>query len=124
MNKQMLEDFIKDLKRKNKILVVSLIIACALFVVMTIFALSSFEINYENTADYDYTIDQDANAEGSIDQNIDMSKNYPEDNNNMVYMICGTVILCVLILTVGVVLYGKSKSKGTHNNTKNEENHD
>lgn len=114
MTKQMLEELLVETKKKNKVLLVSLIIAVVLFVGMAIFAFATFEVTYESSTEYEFSQDADTQGDGSqIEQTIDMSKEH-----NSTYVICGTVILAVAILTVGVVLYGKSKSK--NNNTQNE----
>lgn len=125
MTKQMLEDFINSLKRKNKILTICLIIAVALFVGMTIFAFSSFEITYEEKTDYDYSIEQGGNTQGdnsSIDQNIDLSETH--DRNDTVYVVCATIILCVLLITTGVIVYVKSKTTRTYTYTQNKKDND
>lgn len=117
MTKEMLKDIINELKKKNKILLISLITSIVMFIGMTIFAFSTFEFTYEETADITYDITQDADTQGSnsnIEQTIDLSKS--GDTNNSVYLICGAIILCVAIISAGVVIYGKSKSKRKDNN--------
>lgn len=110
MTKEMLFDLVKDLKRKNKILVCVLCLFVVLFIGMTIFAFSEFEITVDNETNYEYDIEQEANTNGdnsSISQYNDLStKEY--DN---VILICGTICFCILCVVSGVVIYGKCKNK-------------
>lgn len=118
MTKQMLEELVEALQKKNKSLLIALIVIVALFIGMTIFAFSSFEVSCETNTEYEFS--QEAGTEGDnsqIQQEIDLS-----GKENQLDTICGTIIGCVFILTVGgiVIFYGARKSKG--NNTKNKEN--
>ena len=111
MTRDMLEELATELKRKNKILLVCLIVSIALLFGMTIFAFSEFHITYENSTTY--TTEQSADTQGDnshIEQTIETS-----DDNGSSYIIAGAVIVGLLILTVGgVLIYGKSTSKN-HN---------
>lgn len=121
MNKRMLEDLLKCEKHKTKILSILLAVFICLFVAMTIFAFCSFDIDYEETTDISYDIEQGADTKGDnsgINQDIDLSQN--DKSSDSIY-ICGTIILCVTVITAGVVVYGKSKSKSKNNNKKDKE---
>lgn len=105
MTKEMLAEIIKDLRHKNKILIICLIVSILLLILTAAFAFSDFEFRYTETNDY--TIDTTASADGTnaeMNQSVDLS-----NENNPTYIICGTVVVCMIILCVGVGLtYGKS----------------
>lgn len=108
MTKKMYEDLIKDLKRKNRWLIIGLSCVAALLIIMSIVAFSCFEFSYEYVEDTDTNIEQNA-GDGEVNQNVDMSENHADFDG--IYTICGTVIICVLIIVIGVcVVYGKSKN--------------
>ena len=109
MTKNMLEELVNELKRKNKILLVCLILSIIFLVAMTVFAFSEFQITYENSTTY--TTKQNADTQGENSQ-IQHTIDTKSDDNGMAYIIAGSVIVCLLILTVGgVLIYGKSASK-------------
>ena len=119
MTKEMLEEFIKELKRKNRILLIVIAVMSALLIGMTAFAFSTFEVKY--TTSNEYTIDADADIDGdnaNVSQHVDLS-----NENNPIYMICGTVILCMVVLCVGGVLvyHGKGARKNKDNGAKKED---
>lgn len=111
MTKDMLEQYIKDLKRKNKILLVCLILSIVFLLGMTAFAFSEFHIVYERNTTY--TAEQNADTQGDnseIQQTIDTS-----ESGSKPYIIAGAVICGLLILTVGAMfIYGKSTSKNCY----------
>lgn len=123
MTKTMLEDLIKELKRKNKILIIVIAILTSLFLGMTIFAFSSFEISIENSSDIEYDIDQDAKTEGE-NSSITQTNNLSNNSHDIMYITCGTVLILTLILTSGVIVYGKRKNAHTHKNKKDQKNND
>lgn len=108
MTNEMLEDFIKELKRKNRVLFIISAITIALLIGMTAFAFSEFHIVYESKTTY--TAEQNADTQGNnsdIQQTIDTS-----EDGSKAYIIAGAVVVGLLILTAGgVFIYGKSTSK-------------
>lgn len=117
MTKQMYDDYIKSLKKKQKALIAVIIIISALLIGMTIFAFSEFEISIESNDTYKIEQTQTAEGEGNITLNQESLDTTPGSN---VYTICGTVIVCILIIVIGLVVYGKSKSKPKNNNQEKE----
>lgn len=122
MTKEMLEEFIKELKRKNRILLIVIAIMGVLLVCMTAFAFSTFEINYSTSNDY--IVDENADIDGdnaSVDQNVDFSS-----ENNPIYIICGTVILCMVVFCVGVglIYHGKSTRENKNNGSEKKDGAD
>ena len=120
MTKEMYEELAKDLKRKNKILLICLIVSIVLLFGMTIFAFSKVDIVYESSTTY--TAEQNADTQGdnsAIKQTIDTS-----EDGNKTYIIAGAVIVGLLILTAGAVLiYGKSTSKNHDQTESADKNH-
>ena len=117
MNKQMLEDLLKVEKHKNKILSILLTIFICLFIGMTIFAFSSFDMSYEDN--YDYTIEQDADTSGDNSE-INQTANISIGENSKYFVVGIAIIAFATIIIVGVILYGKSKTKNY--DKKNEKN--
>lgn len=113
MTKKMYDDYIKALKRREKLLVTVLVIFIALFVGVTIFAFSEFEVSYEKQEEYVYENTQTQTAESDAD--ITQTQTYVQPSqdkkDNTVYIICGAVVTCVLIIVIGLVIYGTNKSK-------------
>ena len=113
----MYEDFIKVLKKRNKILIIALCVVVALLIGMSIFAFSEFEIVYETETVEEYEITQEVdNGEGGSNV-TNQSMSFDEENDNT-KMICGAVIVCTLIIVGGITLGGtiKAKSKSKKNN--------
>lgn len=124
MNAKMLQDALDAEKRKTKILSIILTIAICAFVGMTIFAFCSFEVVREDVTEISYENNQDANTEGD-NSSITLTNTTSETNDdNTVYVICGTVIVCIALIILGVYLYGKSKStyKKDNQNTQKDSN--
>lgn len=117
MTKQMYEDYIKAQKRKIRGLIIAVVVMAILLIGMSIVAFSSFEIAYEYTEDEYVDIDQNAEDSDNVTQNADAHKS--ELQIDKTYIICGTIILCVLITVIGVVIYGKSKSKNNNSTSQN-----
>lgn len=108
MTKQMLLDLVKQLKKRNKVLIIAVAVLVALFVGMTIFAFSEFDISVETKTEYDIKQDAELDGENSIiSQENEIERTIESDKTAV---ICGTVIVCIGILTAGVVIYGKRKS--------------
>lgn len=108
MTNEMLVELVKELKRKNRILLVVIVVMSALLIGMTAFAFSEFHVVYESNTTY--TAEQNADTKGDnskIQQTIDTS-----EDGSKVYIIAGAVVVGLLILTAGgVFIYGKSTSK-------------
>lgn len=110
MTKQMYEDFIKILKKRNKNLIIALCVAIALFIGMSIFAFSEFEIIYETETCETYDISQEVdNGEGGSNiTSQNMSFDEEKDNTKT---ICITTIICSLIVVGGLIVGGTIKAK-------------
>lgn len=111
MTKDMFEQYIKDLKRKNKILIVCLILSIVFLLGMTAFAFTEFHIVYDKTTTY--TAEQNADTQGDnseIQQTIDTS-----ESESKTFIIAASIVIGLLILTAGVtIIYGKSISKNNY----------
>lgn len=111
MTKKMYDDLIKDLRRKNKWLIVGLVCVLVLLIIMSVVAFSCFEFSYEYVEDKDTNIEQNAgDGGGEVNQNVDMSE---KEETDKIRTICGAVTLCVLIIVIGVCVHGKSKNNNT-----------
>lgn len=121
MTKQMMTDYIKQLRKKVTILIVLVVILSILLAGSIVWALLEYEtVTYEEET---VEIDMDAESEfGDVNQTNDMSKVGVDIN---IFLICGTGLLMILILCAtilgGIYLYGKSKNKNSYNEKKNED---
>lgn len=114
MTKQMLDDLVKDLNKKVKRLSIALVVFIVLFVGMTAFAFSEFDIVCEEDTKYEYDISQDANTNGDNSEiNQEQKVELPTKNNDTL-IICISVVVCLAIITTGVILYGKAKNKANY----------
>ena len=113
MTKEMLKDYIKVLKKKYKIVLIALIVVSLLFVGMTIFAFSEFEIETETETKYEFENEAKADGENAV---ITQNNTINEFHEFVVIAIiaCSALVLMAIIITVGVVIYGKSKIKNYH----------
>lgn len=114
----MLNDMVEILKRKIKILYIVIAILGAVIIGLSIFAFSEFEIVVEETTTYETQNDIDQNASIIESGNIEQDAGdyiIAEESDNTVFIICGTVIVCLFLIIGGVLIYGKSKS--TYNKT-------
>lgn len=113
MTKEMYQDYIKALKKKYKIVLIALIVVSALLVGMTIFAFSEFEIETETETKYEF--ENDVENEGDY-STITQSNTINEHHQFVIIAIiaCSALVLMALIITIGVVIYGKSKNESHH----------
>lgn len=107
MTNGMLKDYIKTIEKKFKRLVILTIILALVCVALIVFLFSNYEVVYEEyKEETEYTIEQENSNNGENTAIVDSSIS----NNNDLYTICGTVIICTIIFTGGLVIYGKSKN--------------
>lgn len=116
MTKQMLEDYVKQVKRTLRIQRIVIFTLALLLVLMFAFAMSSFEIVVNEDTDIDYDVEQETSKGGNNTNTVILT------TDNQTYIICGTVMVCVAIITTGVVAYGKSKN--TYLDTKTSSSND
>lgn len=102
----MSKDLINAMRKKIKWLTAAVVILAILLVAVAVFAFSDFEMIFETVDDYE--IQQD---NGEINGNAQIEQQANVNENNDTVMICGTIILCVLIVTIGVVVYAHSRKK-------------
>lgn len=106
MTNKMLEDLVQTLNKKVKRLTIIAVILGVLFVAISLFVLTNYEIIYENyTEETEYTVEQNSADGGTNTAIVDSDIN----NNNDLFVICGTVIMCAIVITGGLVIYGKTK---------------
>ena len=104
----MLKDYIKALEKKYRIVLVALIVVSVLLAGMTIFAFSDFEIETESETKYEF----ENEAENEGDNATIMQTNTINEFHEFVIIAiiaCVALVLLALIITIGVVIYGKSK---------------
>lgn len=107
MTNKMLEDLIKTLNKKVKRLTIIAIVLGVLFVAISVFVLTNYEIIYESyTEDTEYTVEQYSADGGNNTAIVDSNIN----KNNDLFVICGTIIMCAIVITGGLVIYGKTKN--------------
>lgn len=109
----MLEDYVKQVKRTLRIQRIVIIVLAVLLALTFALAVSSFEIDVDNDTEIDYDVKQNGR---------DNSNCVTINADNQTYIICGTIMVCVAIITTGVVAYGKSKD--THNYTETSTDND
>lgn len=106
MSKAMLEDYVKQVKKTLRIQRIVIIVLAVLLALTLALAMSSFEIEIDDDTEVDYQVEQNGR---------DNSNSVTINGDNQTYIICGTIMVCVAIITTGVVAYGKSKN--TYNDT-------
>lgn len=109
MTKEMLEEYVKAVKRKNNALIIAIIILCIALAVCVTLLFCEFETT--ETVTYEITTEQDT-TDGGDNHFTSENGNTTNTTNDT------TVILCVLIgcatlvgITYLLVSYGKSKNK-------------
>lgn len=107
MTNSMLKDLVKSQKLTIKRLIILAIVLGVICLSLFIFVLTNYEVVYEEIyQDEEYTVEQDSADGGNNTAIIDSEVNA----NNDLFTICGTVIVCAIIITGGVILYGKTKN--------------
>lgn len=115
MTKEMYKELCEALKRRNTILLVVVIVLCAVVIGVSVFAFSQFEINYEDSEEYD--IEYDADVQDVSGNNNTLEQSFTNTAKSIsdiaIVMICLIVLVFIIALTiiVGVYLYGKNKSE-------------
>lgn len=114
MTNKMKEDLIKALRRKIVVLAIVCAVLAMAVVGLIIFIACEYEIAYEEYEEYvDYEIVQDTgDGEGAGDNYAIVDSRVSNDDNDIVSTICGAVIISVIIIMVGVIIYGKTNNKG------------
>lgn len=124
MTKEMFNDLIKVLKRKNKILLVLVIVLAVALVGMTAFAFSEFDIVVEQDESTTYNIEQNAETNGNDsaisqdDANIEII----EESDNSGWIVI--VVIGVVVLAIIGVKYGESIKKNNNRKTEIQEDND
>lgn len=107
----MLEDLIKVLKKKITILTVVCVFLALACVGLIVFVTCEYEVVYEEYEEtIDYEITQDI-GNGSGDNVAIIGSDVNSGTNDETSVICGAVIASVLIVVIGVIIYGKTKNK-------------
>lgn len=116
MTNKMKEDLIKALRRKIVVLAIVCAVLAMAVVGLIIFIAWEYEIAYEEYEEYvDYEIVQDTgDGEGAGDNYAIVDSTVEE--SDPVSVICGTAITCVIIIMVGVIIYGKTSNKNKKEN--------
>lgn len=85
---------------------------------LIVFIACEYEIAYEQYEEtVDYEIIQDTGEGTSEGDNYAIvDSRVSNDDNDIVSTICGTVILCVIIVVAGVIIYGKTSNKNKKEN--------
>lgn len=105
----MLEDLIKVLKKKITILTVVCVVLALACVGLIVFVTCEYEVVYEEYEEtIDYEIDQDTES-GSGDNVAIIGSDVNNGTNDETSIICGAVVASVIIIVIGVVIYGKTK---------------
>ena len=123
MNTKMQEDYIRLLEKKNRHKLIVIFILSILLAACVVFLFTQFEFVIEDTTEISYDVDQDSGEGGSNDAMLDMSE---DETADPFAMMCGTAIVCTLIIMGGIIIHGKTKNKSPHkensqnNNSKKE----
>lgn len=112
----MLEDYVKQLRKTLRIYRIVLLSLTILLVAVCALAISSFEITIDEDTRVDYDVEQTTDNSGDNTNTLNVNM------DNQTYIVCGTIMVCVGIITTGLVAYGKSKN--THNYTQASSNND
>lgn len=112
MTPAMYKDIIKKQQKSLLYHRIAIAVLALLFIGMSIFAFSEFEIVYETVTDYEYEVDQDIISD-DYGGDIELEQFAEQVDNTPVYVVCATVIIIALI--AGGVYYGshKPKNQGT-----------
>lgn len=115
MTKEMLKLYIKQQERKIKGLIATIVLLSVVLVVFAGLFFADLDVDINNKEIYD--IDQSADGfQGGDNSHLEQNASI-EQQNNSIFLICGTVIACVLILTAGVVIYAHYNK--SHKNIQN-----
>lgn len=98
MTEKMSKDLINTMRKKIKWLTAAVIVLTMLFVAMTAFAFSEFDLYIEYDDSQHIEQITDGQSDGAVNQNSEM---YGKSDLSL---ICGTIIACVVVITIGAVV--------------------
>ena len=115
MTERMAKDLNKVLKRKIKWLTTAVVILAILLVLVTAFAFSEFDLYIEYDDSQHVEQITDGQTDGEVTQSSEMNR------QSDLSTICGAVVCCVIVITIGAVVAYAIARKNKQVNERNAE---